>query len=717
MKEYLKSFIIIIILLIISSVGFGLAFGYGGRISCPTGTYLDDNICVPECSDGSHGTCPFDAPILATTTVSSCGGKIGLSWNQITDAIGYKIFKNSQQIATVISTYFETVAGVDDLFSVRAFSLSQESVDSNIVSSIPTNICIEAPILHVSTASTCGGKISLSWNEIIGATGYKIFKNDNQIALTTNNKFEVIAMATDIFTIKTVSTLGESLFSNSDSAVPSNICPLSNIVLTAITSNSCGEKIYLSWNKINEASEYLIFKNNNQILTTPNTYIEIKATEADVFFVKAVLPFEDSESSNPVSAIPSRQCDCLGILPDNNFEICPNTRQSDNYSWTRVSLCSVPASYCEYQIVTEDPENIVDINNENPENIININSIDDTPQFSTTTIVLTTENVINEVKKLFESETGSVVTKIVTTAGVVNGGVVVTGALAGTTATDLFFLPIKLWGLLLSAFGLKRRNRPWGTVYDSVTKQPIDPAYVTLTNLDTKEENTSITDLDGRYGFLVSPGRYTLSAAKTNYTFPSKKLFGKNEDELYTNLYFGDEIIIETDNTLINKNIPLDPDKFDWNEFVKGKKKLMRFYSKRKKILNILSDWLFRIGFVISMVSLFLVPAPYNLVIFILYILLVILRRFGLKQKALGSLTEEGGDPLSFAIIRVFDSELNVEITNKVADKIGRYYCLVSKGKYYVKVEKKNDDESYSTVHTSEIFEAKDGIINKNFII
>jgi len=143
----------------------------------------------------------------------------------------------------------------------------------------------------------------------------------------------------------------------------------------------------------------------------------------------------------------------------------------------------------------------------------------------------------------------------------------------------------------------------------------------------------------------------------------------------------------------------------------------MKFYSKREKFVRILTDWIFRIGFVVSLISLFLVSAPYNIVIFCLYLILTILRKFGLKQKATGALLDKNGNPLSYAIVRIFSVDLNMEITNKVADKIGRYYCLVNKGKYYVKVEKKNDDESYSLVYTSPAIIADNGIINKNFTI
>lgn len=331
----------------------------------------------------------------------------------------------------------------------------------------------------------------------------------------------------------------------------------------------------------------------------------------------------------------------------------------------------------------------------------------------------TTEMIVLGAKKIVESPVGSAVTKTVTTAGVVGGGIAASSifAMNGTAAADLLLLPFKLWGLLLSALGLKKRNRPWGTVYDSVTKQPIDPAYVTLKKIGTKEENTSITDLDGRYGFLVTTGKYTLEANKTNYTFPSKKLLGRKEDALYNNLYFGEEINVSDAGTLISQNIPMDPIKFDWNEFVKGQKKIMKFYSRREKIVRIVTDWIFNIGFVVSILSLFLVSAPYNLIIFGLYIILALFRKFGYKQKALGSLTDKNNDPLPFAIVRAFSAELNVEITNKVADMIGRYYCLVPKGKYYVKVEKKNDDESYSLVYTSPVIDAEGGIINKNIVI
>src|SRR6185295_3255558 len=98
---------------------------------------------------------------------------------------------------------------------------------------------------------------------------------------------------------------------------------------------------------------------------------------------------------------------------------------------------------------------------------------------------------------------------------------------------------------------------------------PLDPVIVLLRDLKGNDVASAVTDIDGRYGFFVKPGKYQLLAKKTNYFFPSLKLNEKKDDEIYTNLYFGETIEITKPGQIIDKNIPLDPIDFDWNEFAK----------------------------------------------------------------------------------------------------------------------------------------------------
>lgn len=286
------------------------------------------------------------------------------------------------------------------------------------------------------------------------------------------------------------------------------------------------------------------------------------------------------------------------------------------------------------------------------------------------------------------------------------------------TFSEILLIPMRLWTLLLAILGLRKRNRPWGTVYDSVTKQPLDPAYVVLQDLQGNEIATCITDLDGRYGFLVpAEGQYRIVANKTNYAFPSKKLAGKTSDEMYQDLYFGEVITIK-EGEVITKNIPMDAINFDWNEFAKRDQKLMKFYSRTDVWIARISNLLFYIGFFVTTVAVWVTPTVYNVVIFILYIIIFCLKRTVLKPRPFGKLVYRSGNtPVSFAIIRVYAVGTDREVIKKVSDRTGRYYCLVPNGAYYVKIEKKNEDQSYTPIYTSSPFEVTKGFIRKKFEI
>jgi len=331
------------------------------------------------------------------------------------------------------------------------------------------------------------------------------------------------------------------------------------------------------------------------------------------------------------------------------------------------------------------------------------------------------KTVSERTKKIVGSPQGSMVTKTISTVGAASGfvGVASVAVFAPTSIFEIFLIPLRLFGLLLTALGLKKRFLPWGTVYDSVTKQPLDPAYVVLKNVKTGESFSAITDLDGRYGFLVQPGVYQISVRKTNYRFPSKKLSNVIGDEIYPDLYFGQDIEIKKYGQAIVKNIPLDPIGFDWNEFTKKNKNLMKFYSRWDVVVRKISDFLFAIGLVVAIVAYFAAPYPYNTVIVGLYLFMLLLGVMGVRPKKFGSIIEKAtGMPLSFAIIKVLMLGSDIEVAHRVADKYGRYYCLVPKEKYYVKIKKKNTDGSYSLVYTSPVIDvSKNGIIKERFTV
>jgi hypothetical protein len=242
--------------------------------------------------------------------------------------------------------------------------------------------------------------------------------------------------------------------------------------------------------------------------------------------------------------------------------------------------------------------------------------------------------------------------------------------------------------------------------------------YVSLKTLDGQEVSTSITDIDGRYGFLTSSGIYKITANKKDYIFPSQKLIGKTSDVLYDNLYFGEDLNVEENDQVLFKNIPMDAINFNWNEFEKSNnKKLMRFYSKRDLLLAKITNILFVLGFASSVVLFFLSSSILNTVVLSIYVLIFILRFFGVKPKQAGYVFDKEGNPLSFGIIRLYSKLLNREVGHTVLGKTGKYYLLTPNGEYFIKVQKKTGEDTYEDIYTSEAFKVRGGYVSKKIHI
>ncbi len=286
-----------------------------------------------------------------------------------------------------------------------------------------------------------------------------------------------------------------------------------------------------------------------------------------------------------------------------------------------------------------------------------------------------------------------------------------------TSVYDLYLLLLKFIGLITGLFR-KKRNEPWGVVYDSVTKRPLDPAYV-IAQIQggTQSKGEAITDLDGRYGFLLSPGEYHIVANKTHYKFPSEKLKGAARDELYENLYYGDPFQVR-EGGVVQYNIPLDPVEFDWNEFAKNQDKVFQVYSKKQNIRRWIFNITFYIGFLFSSATLFLTPTPLNMGVVGIYVLILAFQIFWHStHKITRVMNKTTGKSLPFALIKVWYPGLNTAAKKVVTDELGRFYFLVPPGNYYVTVEAKQPDGTYKEVLRTEPMELKRGVVKQDFLV
>ena len=281
---------------------------------------------------------------------------------------------------------------------------------------------------------------------------------------------------------------------------------------------------------------------------------------------------------------------------------------------------------------------------------------------------------------------------------------------------DLYLLLLKFIGLLTGLFRRKRKE-PWGVVYDSVTKRPLDPAYVIAQLRESAQsKGEAITDLDGRYGFFLNPGEYTIVANKTHYKFPSEKLKGKARDEFYENLYFGDSFQVR-DGGVVQYNIPLDPVEFDWNEYAKNQDKVFQIYSKKKNIRLWVFNTIFFVGLIFSLLSLILSYSVLNLAVVLVYAFIFVFQVFWtVAHKVTYVINSTTGKRIPFALVKVWLPGLNTVVKKTVSDETGRFYFLVPPGTYYVTVEEKQLDGSYKEVMRTKDTELKGGVVKSDLV-
>ncbi|MFA6493499.1 MAG: carboxypeptidase-like regulatory domain-containing protein [Candidatus Paceibacterota bacterium] len=281
---------------------------------------------------------------------------------------------------------------------------------------------------------------------------------------------------------------------------------------------------------------------------------------------------------------------------------------------------------------------------------------------------------------------------------------------------DVYLILLKCFGAILVFFG-KKKPKSWGVVYDSVTKRPIDPAYVVMEDLKGEKKKSAITDINGRYGFLAEPGAYSITANKTHYKFPSQILANRKRDEMYDDLYFG-EIFDSTDNAVIQFNIPLDPVEFDWNEFIKNKEHLFTQYSRKEKIRSFVFNLLFLIGFSLSVASVIFSPSIFNISIFAFYVINITFQMLWKRKHKVTVLLGKDGRPVSFAMISAELSGLSIPIVKKVTtDMLGRFYLLTQPGVYDIKVEEKQGDETYKEIYRMPEVKLDNGVLTNNIVV
>lgn len=270
--------------------------------------------------------------------------------------------------------------------------------------------------------------------------------------------------------------------------------------------------------------------------------------------------------------------------------------------------------------------------------------------------------------------------------GIAPAAVVAALANIGATAQATASGSQVILALLTQPFLLfsRRKRARWGTVYNTLSRLPVDLAILRLVDDATGGiVRSAVTDNDGRYAFLISaPGRYRIEVIKKGVVFPSRLLKGAAQDKDHETLYHGARFEVGAEGAFIHPDIPVDPEERDATDA-----DAVKVERKKRSSRSIAS-----IGPVFGGLSLLASPTLLVALLFAAQVVVYLLfRRLAVPTapKSWGVVHEESKrTPVPQAVLRIFESKYDKLLETQVTDARGRYSFRVGKGVYYLTVTK-----------------------------
>ena len=258
---------------------------------------------------------------------SATSGKPMLTWNAVSGATSYKVYRATSQNGTysllgsvTVTSYTNTGAkdGVTYYYKVTAVNDSGESAYSNIVSGQNKAVTPKpsAPVVKIGHSST-SGKPMLTWNAVDGAASYKVYR-----ATAKNGAYSVINTTNALTYTNTGAALGttyyykvEALNAAGKSMGFSDVVEGKVAPVLAVGYSSVSGKPQLTWKAVPGATEYQVYRSTQRNsgytkinTTTATSYVNTGAKANTTYYYKivAVKGTAASDFSNIVSARPGK---------------------------------------------------------------------------------------------------------------------------------------------------------------------------------------------------------------------------------------------------------------------------------------------------------------------------------------------------------------------------------------------------------------------------
>jgi hypothetical protein len=280
-----------------------------------------------------------------------------------------------------------------------------------------------------------------------------------------------------------------------------------------------------------------------------------------------------------------------------------------------------------------------------------------------------------------------------------------------------FFISLNvLLNRLLAFLVLRHKEDRWGIVYDSVSKQPLDPVIVKLIDARTgKVFQSSVTDLAGRYNFLAYPGKFKILVKKSNYLFPSQISAG-GSDEVYQNLYHGEFFELRGDSEVISFNIPMDPEHRDWNQA--AKLEMAPYHPYIENFVYGITAVVFWTVLILDAASIYIWPTLFAYWLLGFYGACLLLAWLLPYPRMWGRVFLKNGESAEGLMLEISYASLpDIILVKAAVYGDGKFFLRLSPGKYIYQIKKHYPELPSKTLNKGSIRVGFEQVINRNFAI
>ena len=270
----------------------------------------------------------------------------------------------------------------------------------------------------------------------------------------------------------------------------------------------------------------------------------------------------------------------------------------------------------------------------------------------------------------------------------------------------------RLFTIAMSFLKKRRKSGEYCTVYDSVTKSPINGAIVRISKEDGSLVKTVVTDIFGMFDADLESGIYKIDITARDYTYPSR-IVVSDYDKPYGNIYHGKSFEYQKGNVL-NYSIPLDPIK---SSVISYSSSVIK--NRLSTALEVIQYVLIVVGIVLLAFSIQYGINTLDILSIISYAVIICINLIiWLKgRKNYGVVYTTSGNIASGITLVLRELEFDQIVAKRVTDDFGRYRFMIKGGIYRLEVE----DNSYELLPGSKNEFKKDEnrllIVNSDLIV